>query len=504
MVLREVLGAWGWVACPIAGSGAVWRRLFVTVGSPAQPCWMADGAHRRAAAGHVAPSSATGRATRRCADQRSRRRARASARWRRLRATRTAGQRANSFHSARLHARRQIGMALVSASKAMRQVNQRDNCSGRGNAGWPAPDGLNATMDRRPLLQLARHRREIDGASRQRTALPPPRRQRVWDGAGRELLRRGGPRPSNPSCRCRTSRRGAAPRRACSTWRLPDQPRRACPTMRFHGTSRGRSRRRTAIQTHLRGDVPRLRPLQAGQRQHGQSAGDACSAGGAAHPASTAPATTWWRAWAATSSPCLRRPRARGARRHAGRAAAARARRAAADRRHRDHHQRQHRHHLQHLRLHAAGECCATPTSRCTAPRRPARRAALFDAGLHEQVSERVHLEGELRRAIEHGQLSVTYQPLFNLGSGRLHRLRGAGALAAPDAGPDQPGHLHPDRRGVGADRAADRLRARRRLPPAQALAGARRDFRRPQHAGQRCRATTSPGNRASAVTLGY
>ena len=47
-------------------------------------------------------------------------------------------------------------------------------------------------------------------------------------------------------------------------------------------------------------------------------------------------------------------------------------------------------------------------------------RHALFDAGLHEQVSERVHLEGELRRAIEHGQLSVAYQPLFNLGSGRL------------------------------------------------------------------------------------
>ena len=31
-----------------------------------------------------------------------------------------------------------------------------------------------------------------------------------------------------------------------------------------------------------------------------------------------------------------------------------------------------------------------------------------------------MHLEGELRRAIEHGQLSVAYQPLFSLGSGRL------------------------------------------------------------------------------------
>jgi EAL domain-containing protein (putative c-di-GMP-specific phosphodiesterase class I) len=42
-------------------------------------------------------------------------------------------------------------------------------------------------------------------------------------------------------------------------------------------------------------------------------------------------------------------------------------------------------------------------------------------------VAERVRLEGELRHAIEDGQLSVAYQPLFNIGSGRL---RGFEALA--------------------------------------------------------------------------
>ncbi len=47
-------------------------------------------------------------------------------------------------------------------------------------------------------------------------------------------------------------------------------------------------------------------------------------------------------------------------------------------------------------------------------------RHALFDAGLHQQVSERVRLEGELRRALENGQLAVAYQPLFNLATGRL------------------------------------------------------------------------------------
>ena len=47
-------------------------------------------------------------------------------------------------------------------------------------------------------------------------------------------------------------------------------------------------------------------------------------------------------------------------------------------------------------------------------------RHALFDASLHQQVSDRVRLEGDLRRAIENGQLTVAYQPLFNLGTGRL------------------------------------------------------------------------------------
>lgn len=47
-------------------------------------------------------------------------------------------------------------------------------------------------------------------------------------------------------------------------------------------------------------------------------------------------------------------------------------------------------------------------------------RHALFDARLHQQVTDRVRLEGDLRRAIEAGQLSVAYQPLFDLRSGKL------------------------------------------------------------------------------------
>ena len=47
-------------------------------------------------------------------------------------------------------------------------------------------------------------------------------------------------------------------------------------------------------------------------------------------------------------------------------------------------------------------------------------RYALFDASLHTEVASRLRLEGELRRAVELGQLSVAYQPQYHLGSGAL------------------------------------------------------------------------------------
>ncbi len=47
-------------------------------------------------------------------------------------------------------------------------------------------------------------------------------------------------------------------------------------------------------------------------------------------------------------------------------------------------------------------------------------RYELFDASLHTEVANRLRLEGELRRAIDEGQLSVAYQPLVDLASGRI------------------------------------------------------------------------------------
>ena len=54
-------------------------------------------------------------------------------------------------------------------------------------------------------------------------------------------------------------------------------------------------------------------------------------------------------------------------------------------------------------------------------------RLALFDASLHEHLGHKLQLEADLRRAIGDGQLSLAYQPLFDL---EPYRLNGFEALA--------------------------------------------------------------------------
>ncbi len=54
-------------------------------------------------------------------------------------------------------------------------------------------------------------------------------------------------------------------------------------------------------------------------------------------------------------------------------------------------------------------------------------RYALFDAELHTEVAQRLMIESDLRQALTRGELSVAYQPLFNITNGRL---RGFEALA--------------------------------------------------------------------------
>jgi len=67
-------------------------------------------------------------------------------------------------------------------------------------------------------------------------------------------------------------------------------------------------------------------------------------------------------------------------------------------------------------------------------------RYALFDAALHTEVTRRVQLEGDLRRAIAEGELSLVYQPLYEL---RSARVIGFEALAR---------WMHPELGAIGPD----------------------------------------------------
>ncbi len=67
-------------------------------------------------------------------------------------------------------------------------------------------------------------------------------------------------------------------------------------------------------------------------------------------------------------------------------------------------------------------------------------RYALFDEALHTEVTRRVQLEGDLRRAIAEGQLALAYQPIYEL---RGERLIGFEALAR---------WSHPELGAIGPD----------------------------------------------------
>jgi diguanylate cyclase (GGDEF)-like protein/PAS domain S-box-containing protein len=71
-------------------------------------------------------------------------------------------------------------------------------------------------------------------------------------------------------------------------------------------------------------------------------------------------------------------------------------------------------------------------------------RYALFDSSLHTEVANRLRLEGDLRRAIDEGQLTVAYQPVYDLHDGRLAGFEALVRWRHPADGSISPGNFLP------------------------------------------------------------
>jgi diguanylate cyclase (GGDEF)-like protein/PAS domain S-box-containing protein len=71
-------------------------------------------------------------------------------------------------------------------------------------------------------------------------------------------------------------------------------------------------------------------------------------------------------------------------------------------------------------------------------------RYALFDVGLHTEVSNRLRMESELRNALAAGQLSVAYQPLFDLAQGKLTGFEALCRWTHPELGAVSPAAFIP------------------------------------------------------------
>ncbi|MBT9502489.1 MAG: EAL domain-containing protein [Burkholderiaceae bacterium] len=66
-------------------------------------------------------------------------------------------------------------------------------------------------------------------------------------------------------------------------------------------------------------------------------------------------------------------------------------------------------------------------------------RLQVFDASLHEQLDRRLQLEADLRHAIDAGQLSLVYQPLYGLQERRLIGFEALARWTHPVRGPISP-----------------------------------------------------------------
>lgn len=83
-------------------------------------------------------------------------------------------------------------------------------------------------------------------------------------------------------------------------------------------------------------------------------------------------------------------------------------------------------------------------TAMYAAKRQSGRRYAVFDTQMYEQVLERLHLEHDLRQALNQGGLQLLYQPVVHLQSQRLVGMEALVRWQHPERGLVSPAHFIP------------------------------------------------------------
>ena len=102
-------------------------------------------------------------------------------------------------------------------------------------------------------------------------------------------------------------------------------------------------------------------------------------------------------------------------------------------------------------------------------------RLMLFDEVTRERALTRLHTEAALRRAIEHEEFRVYFQPEVAVETGTIVGLEALVRWEHPDDGLVGPDRVHRARRGDRPDRPDRHLGPQRGVPPRPGLAASAR-----------------------------